>query len=221
MQSYFQGFLSLLFQPNCPLCERPAKKILCLYCQRKLESQRIEQPQQFWRGDLPLLVWGNYGGLLKSAIASLKYNNHPEIAQPLGYELGKAWLKSSLSTQKLTVIPIPMYSQKQKERGFNQAELIGQSFCQYTGLKLQPQGLIRIRETKAQFGLGGAEREQNLQNAFRVGKSLQNRRNQSPILLIDDIYTTGATARNAASVLRKQGISVLGIVAVASTMKRN
>lgn len=168
-----------------------------------------------------MFIWGFYGGILKRAIAALKYENHPQLAQPLGHWLGKAWLDSPLSAQakKMTVIPIPIHAQKLQQRGFNQAELLGNSFCQFTGLSLQPLGLERVRETQSQFGLGSLGREENLADAFRLGKSLSRRPPASPVLLLDDIYTTGATARSAAKTLQQQGIRVFGVVAIATPNK--
>jgi predicted amidophosphoribosyltransferase len=111
-----------------------------------------------------------------------------------------------------------MHATKQKQRGFNQAELIARSFCQYTGLPLQSHGLIRLRQTEAQFGLSSAEREQNLINAFALNPRWRDRRPPT-VLLIDDIYTTGATARAAAAALRQHQVIVDGLVAVAKSQK--
>ncbi|MFW6358498.1 MAG: ComF family protein [Chroococcales cyanobacterium] len=214
-----QSILSLFLASNCPLCDRPTSNTMCSDCFRQLQRCQRAKPNQFWQGSLPLFVWGRYGGTLKRAIASLKYDNHPELSQPLGEALGKAWINFPLSSQlkKMTVVPIPIHPNKLKTRGFNQAELIAKHFCYYTGLSLQPQGLERVRETEAQFGLGIQEREQNLAKAFTVGKVWQKRSPKSEILLLDDIYTTGATVRSAAEVLQRQGIKVAGIVAIAST----
>ncbi len=165
-----------------------------------------------------MFAWGSYGGAVKRSLAVLKYNNKPQIAQPLGQWLGKAWLNSGLAGDtKLIVVPIPLHASKQRQRGYNQAELLAESFCQVTGLPLQRHGLERVRETEAQFTLKAAEREKNLQSAFAVGKRLQKSRSAASVLLLDDIYTTGATARAAADVLRRQGIRVYGLVAIAAS----
>jgi ComF family protein len=175
----------------------------------------------FWQGDLPVFVWGTYGGTLKRAIATLKYNNHPQLARPMGQWLAQDWLHSTVATsaQKFTVIPIPLHSSKLQKRGYNQAQLIAQRFCEVTGYQHQPKILERFRETEAQFGLSQSEREQNLANAFVVGKSTQKISSISPVLLVDDIYTTGATIRSAAQTLRNRGIPVYGVVAIASSQQ--
>lgn len=217
IQQLKKGLLNLFLKSNCPLCDRPTSVEFCEFCQRQLQRCQLKNPSQLWQGELPIFIWGNYGGSLKQAIAALKYENKPELARPLGQWLGESWLKSSAICQKkLTVVPIPLHSAKLQERRFNQAELIAKSFCEYTGYKQQPLGLERIRETEAQFKLTPQQREENLADAFIVGKSLAQK-SVSPVLLVDDIYTTGATVRAAAKVLRRRGIKVYGLVAVASS----
>uniref|UniRef100_A0ACD5GRI1 ComF family protein n=1 Tax=Desertifilum tharense IPPAS B-1220 TaxID=1781255 RepID=A0ACD5GRI1_9CYAN len=88
---------------------------------------------------------------------------------------------------------------------------MAERFCEISGLRLYSSGLKRVRQTQAQFGLSSSARSLNLTEAFVVGNLKRN----SPILLLDDIYTTGATARSAAQTLQQQGISVLGIGAIA------
>lgn len=217
MKKISQWLLNLFLQSPCPLCQRPAGEFFCGYCQKQLQSYQLKNHQEFWGGDLPLFVWGTYQGTVKQAIAALKYNNHPELARPLGTWLGTAWRQAAPIKSKCLVVPIPMYADKQKQRGFNQAELLAESFCQITGYKLRSHALIRVKETKAQFSLSTQEREKNLQAAFKLGKEGQHL--QYPVLLLDDIYTTGATARAAKEILQQNGINVAGIVALTTTKK--
>lgn len=212
----FKGFLDLFLKSNCPLCQRPAQDLLCQYCRRQLQRCQLAQPN---RGstDEPVFVWGIYGGVLKRAIAAMKYENNPQLAKPLGHWMGEAWLKSPISAgNRLTVVPIPMHSTKLKERGFNQAELLAKSFCEVTSLPVQPQGLERIRQTEAQFGLSPSQRQQNVAGAFSLGKSFRHRHPKGAVLLLDDIYTTGSTIRAAAQTLRSAKIPVYGVVALAA-----
>lgn len=207
--------LSVFLESSCPLCDRTSTDTICAHCQRKIKSYRLDKPDYRWRGDLPVFAWGKYDGQLKQAIAVLKYNHQPEVGMILGQWLGRAWLDSKLNKlnkpTKITVIPIPLNPEKLKARGFNQALLIGKGFCQETGFWLQPQALTRVRNTKAMFDLNFEARARNLKNAFRVGKKLP----RSPVLLLDDIYTSGTTVKEAAKVLRQQKVEVLGVVVVA------
>ncbi len=220
MKKISQWLLNLFLQSSCPLCQRSGAEYFCRYCQQQLQSYQLENSQEFWSGDLPLFTWGTYQGSVKQAIAALKYNNHPELARPLGAWLGKAWCAAAPMKSKCIVVPIPMHPEKQKQRGFNQADLLAQSFCQITRHELRSQALIRAKETKAQFSLSAAEREKNLQAAFQLGREGQQLKQlKQPVLLLDDIYTTGATARAAKEVLQRSGIKVAGIVALATTQK--
>jgi ComF family protein len=215
-----KNLLSLFLKSNCPLCDRAASELLCPSCSRQLGKMQLPNCSQRWQGELPAFAWGVYDGILKRAIAALKYENHPELAQPLGFYLGDAWLAwpNSTSFKNAVVVPIPMHPKKLQQRGFNQAELIGRSFCQCTRLKFESSGFERVKETEAMFGLNQRDRAANVAEAFILGKSFQRRLPKAPVLLVDDIYTTGATARSAAKTLNQHGIQVLGIVAVATPM---
>ena len=216
----FKSLLNLFLKSGCLCCQRPTTTELCQDCTRQLQSCQLSDRSNQWRGKLPVFAWGVYGGTLKRAIASLKYDNQPQVAQILGSWLAQAWLSSLVTNKALIVVPIPLHADKQRQRGYNQAALLAQSFCQVTGLRLQQQGLERQRETQAQFRLSASEREQNLARAFRLGAGFRLCPTQ-PVLLLDDIYTTGATARSAAQVLQNAGISVFGMVAVAIAQKQN
>lgn len=214
------GLLNIFLQSNCPLCDRPTAQELCLDCTRQIEKCRLSAANSFQQHNLPIFVWGNYGGTLKRAIASLKYDNQTQLARPLGIWLAQAWLKSQLAQPGLIVVPIPLHINKQKQRGYNQALLIAQSFCEVTGLRWQ-NGLERKRDTEAQFNLSPAQREQNVAMAFELSSKFRLHQPTNPVLLLDDIYTTGATARFATQALQQQGIAVYGMVAIATSQRQN
>jgi len=150
----------------------------------------------------------------------MKYENRPEIALFLGQLLGGSWLlNSSCKYQAPVIVPIPLHPDKMKIRGFNQSELIARGFCDVTGLRLKPHGLMRIKHTQPQFGISADNRQNNLMGAFDLGKDFFNRYPNKPILLIDDIYTTGATANSAIHSLDAYGINVIGLATVAKAIK--
>ena len=210
-----RSLLATIFRPACPLCGRPAQGYFCIDCQRQLEATRLPQPWQFWQGELPLAAWGRYGDALKRALAALKYHHRPELARPLGYYLGEVWLTRGHGLrQPPGVVPIPIHPDKHKIRGYNQAELLASWFCQYVGLKLYSDLLVRQTNTKAQHSLSAQEREANLATAFAINP--QSPRPQMPVLIVDDIYTTGATARTAQMVLQTAGVTVVGVLVVAT-----
>ena len=161
-----------------------------------------------------MFAWGCYRGGLRRAIAAFKYENQPQLARPLAGWLADAW-RLRAQPPAGTIVPIPLHASKYQERGFNQADLLAQHFCDRTQLPLQLHGLERHRATEAQFKLNSdRDREQNLTAAFRLGPGLKQRP-VTRVLLLDDIYTTGATVRSAAQTLRRHGISVAGVVVLA------
>lgn len=214
-----KALLSLFLKSNCPLCDRPATTELCDYCERQLLRCRFPPGAKF-ASEVPLCVWGQYKDVLKRAIATLKYNHHTELAKPLGYGLAETWLSTPKSgISPVTVVPIPLHSAKLKKRGFNQAELLAKSFCEFTGLSLSAQGLERIKQTETLHELSPDQRLKEMQNVFNLGQDFRRRPPRGSVLILDDIYTTGATVKSAISELEKSRISVAGVVAIATTQK--
>ena len=170
---------------------------------------------------MPLYTWGSYEGALRRALQKLKYERHPTIGIQLGEWLGQTWRQESMlpsprskppAQKSFTVVPIPLHADKLKTRGYNQAALMAEGFCRITGYAHRPRALQRIRPTAAQFGLSAPQRQENIQGAFQ----LDNRQAiQSPVLLLDDIYTTGSTVAEAVKVLGHQKIKVAGILVIA------
>ncbi|MEM7648897.1 MAG: ComF family protein [Cyanobacteria bacterium P01_A01_bin.70] len=215
----WQTLANLFLQQICPLCDRATPQPLCANCWHQLQPRANARPPQPPTAALPIVTWGAYEGALKQAIAALKYHGQPQLAMPLGQALGQHWQQFPLKTVRPPlVVPIPMHPEKQRQRGFNQAELLAKAFCQQTGLLLVHQGLVRRKVTTPQFGLGLQARQQNLANAFIVGPAFNQHRPTRPVLLLDDIYTTGTTVKVAAAELRRWGISVCGVVTLASAV---
>ncbi|MDX2273533.1 MAG: ComF family protein [Cyanobacteriota bacterium] len=208
-----------LLIPDCPLCQRPARRgqrqgCFCADCAEQLHSLRY-QP---WQTPLtpespPLYVWGSYTGLLRRSLQLLKYQNQPQMGLTLGSWLGEAWQGSRRDWQridKLGVVPIPLHAERLQKRGYNQAELLSRAFCHVTGMTHFPAMLARRRSTQAQYGLSTTARQENLKGAFQVMQPVA-----MPLLIIDDIYTTGATVAAAIQALSASGTSVVGIIVAA------
>lgn len=217
-----KSFLNLFLKSNCPLCQRPAAGEFCPYCHKQLQRCQLTDPGRFWHSQQRVFVWGEYGGALKRAIAALKYDGNPQLAKPLGGWLAEAWLSfPELAIDNLTVVPIPLHQEKLKERGFNQAELLAESFCELTGLPLQRHGLERVKNTQALFALTPQQRQAEMRNALSLGKDFRRRLPRDGVLLVDDIYTSGTTVKSAIQILKLSGISVYGTVALATPNKFN
>ena len=207
-----------LWQANCPLCKRPADRILCKDCDRQIvayQAREFFQKDQPISPEIPLYSWGIYDGALKRAIAACKYDNHPEIMEAIGEKIGDAWqrsVKGKQNLKKISIVPIPLHAKKLKSRGFNQAEILARRFCESTQLPCRPKLLQRVKDTKAQMQTKTVkEREDNLSQAFTV----QPHSNHRDVILFDDIYTTGATIREAIATLANSSIAVRGVIVLA------
>jgi ComF family protein len=130
-------------------------------------------------------------------------------------------LDSVLGKEPIAAVPVPLHASKRRERGFNQAEVIAGAT-----LNLNPAGgrlyladrvLERRRETKSQIGMTGHQRRENMRGAFAVtaAQAVQGRE----VLLVDDVYTTGATVSECARVLLRAGSSRVWVATVARTPK--
>jgi ComF family protein len=210
-----------MLQAQCPLCDRSSTAVFCQDCDRRIQACQNLAADVQMPGLPPLYSWGNYEGALKQSLARLKYERRPRVAEPLGQWLAQLWLDLGPQDFKLGVVPIPLHGDRQQQRGYNQAELIARSFCQVTGMPLRSNGLTRTQATTAQFGLSRRERYQNLSNVFEVGADLKRYPNPRNLVLVDDIFTTGATLKSATETLEQAGFKVTALLAVAISERRN
>jgi ComF family protein len=159
--------------------------------------------------------FGNYEGSLQKLIHLFKYGKVESLAAPLSLLLLRA-LPRDLNFDR--VMPMPMHWRKQWERGFNQAELLAAPVARRFGLKLSC-NLRRKRYTKSQAGLAEQERQKNLKGSFSVRRPDQVAGKR--VLLIDDVFTTGATARAASQALKDAGAAHVSVLTLARVDRRS
>lgn len=215
-----QAFLGLFLSRSCPLCERATPQVICPACERQVRQSQLADPLDTSYPGLPVLSWGRYEDTLRQVIHHFKYSGQPELASWLGLEMGQTWLqyqrdKGAKAPRPAVLVPIPLHASKLKQRGFNQAERLAQGMGRVVRVPLVGEGLLRVQATQAQHSLGREERQANLAQAFQVNPNHLQALRQKTVWLVDDIFTTGATAAAAAHTLRKSGISVAGICTVA------
>ena len=117
--------------------------------------------------------------------------------------------------QRYTVMPIPLHRDRRRERGFNQAEVVARRFCELTGDRLEAGVLGRVQVTVPQFGLSADERLENVKRAFGAAAAADYRFGGKPVLLFDDILTTGSTLLAARAALEQTGWRVVAAVVAA------
>jgi ComF family protein len=144
-------------------------------------------------------------------------------ANVLGRMLAEAiaTLEPDFSADGVAVIPVPLHRSKLRQRGFNQAELIARAAMKLmlpgNRLRLRAGVLERKRETASQIGLTSHQRRENLRGAF--GVALPELVKGREVLVVDDVYTTGATVSECARVLRRAGATKVWVATVARTLK--
>jgi ComF family protein len=141
---------------------------------------------------------------LRGCIHGLKYDGNTRLAEPLGFLLAQAYKRYSMQADML--IPVPLHSERQKQRGFNHASLLAEVCSAQLGIPMKDGILVRHRATVAQVDLHPRERYQNVAGAFTCAsvsatRTLYGRR----IVIIDDVSTTSATLEACATPLFAAG----------------
>jgi ComF family protein len=147
-----------------------------------------------------------YEGRASQAVRRLKYRRSTSLAQFMSGAMRAAW-DARLASEFDACTPVPIHWRRRAERGFNQSELL----CAAIEPCTVQASLVRIRATKPQVGLSREARATNLHGAFACVGSVAGQR----ILLIDDVATTGSTARECADTLRAAGARKVGLLVFA------
>jgi ComF family protein len=168
-------------------------------------------------------AYGSYEGGLRELIHLLKYGGVRPAADVLGRMLAEAvaTLESEFPAEAVAVVPVPLHRTKLRQRGFNQAELMARAAMKIkqpaNGLRLCPAALERKRNTASQIGLTSHQRRENLRGAFAVAQPEAVKGRE--VLVVDDVYTTGATVSECARVLLRAGAAKVWVATVARTLK--
>ena len=168
-------------------------------------------------------AYGSYQQGLRDLLHLLKYQHVRPAAAVLGRMLAEviADLAEAFGSEPPVVIAVPLHAAKLRQRGFNQSDLIARAALKLRpaalALKINPGALVRHKATESQTGLTPQQRRQNLRGAFRVQRpaDIQGR----DFLLVDDIFTTGATVSECARVLRRAGAERVFVATVARVLK--
>jgi ComF family protein len=151
-----------------------------------------------------------YAGPIGNALRTGKYTRLPDAISHVGDHCVRHLPTSILQDPPTVIIPIPIHWKRVFERGFDPPLILSSRVSKALNCPIEKHQLRRIRDTKEQTGLDEIGRKKNLRGAFRFrGNPLED------VLLIDDVYTTGATAREASRTLRKAGCKRIRILCAA------
>lgn len=210
--------LTLLYPSVCPLCRIKSEKTgLCQGCFDSIERMppsankaRYQNIDIYYQ---KLYSVGLYKGILKEAIHLLKYKGKLSLVKDLsGLLIEFANINLDI-TQIDLIVPVPLHNTKLREREFNQATVLAIPIAKKFGIRLSQGNLERVRATQPQTGLKKHERLQNLKDVFKVKNPSMI--NEKRVLLVDDVFTTGATVNECSKVLFSSGASDVSVLTLA------
>lgn len=210
LNRFKKNILDTLFPRFCLGCGREGQYI-CPNCEIFLSEINL-WVSDIWMSDTPHLLRGvghpkypvvsvwEYEGIVEKAIQAIKFHGCYDIINEL---VEKAMKKIEFDLPRDMIIThVPMWRKRERQRGFNQSALIARKLGQLLGLAEQPL-LEKARDNRSQVGLGPKEREENVRGVFCLS---QARLDSNNVLLVDDVYTTGATMNECVRVLKKAGV---------------
>jgi len=214
--------VSIFFPRHCPVCDeviaygekicrgcekkvRYIKEPSCKKCGKQLENERQEycgdcsrKRHYFEQGKAAF----SYQKDMKKSMYRFKYSNRREYADFFAEEAVKRYGKWLEQRGIEVIVPVPMFAAKKRSRGYNQAEVFARALGRECAVPVEEKLVVRTKNTMPQKSLNDKQRKDNLKGAFQVRTNIVK---YSKILLVDDIYTTGATVDAIAELLKKSG----------------
>jgi ComF family protein len=203
------------FCGRCASCILEAPPVACRRCAEPGRFDDGRCPRCALADPLFTRAWApfEHEGAVARAIHRFKYEDRADLARPLGELVARhpgALLQGVL-------VPIPLHGSRFRERRFDQAALLAVAMGAAAGLPVETRWLRRVRATTRQVGLSERLRELNVHEAFETPGEVPAER----VVLVDDVYTTGATAREATRVLLGAGVREVQVVTVARARRES
>lgn len=192
----------------------PRNESACVVCAEPLSGNSLtcgtclHDPPPFHSSLVPF----RYAYPLDHLVQGLKFRNELACGRVLG-QLFAACLLARDEPLPEAIIPVPLAPRRYRQRGYNQASELALSIRRATGVAVLSNAAVRRRETTQQAGLDRKARRRNVTGAFAIAKPLDVRH----IAILDDVVTTGSTARELAAVLREAGAERIELWAIART----
>jgi ComF family protein len=196
-----------------PFCERLGTPFAVDLGQPLLSPAAIADPPVFGRAR----AVAEYDRTASLLVHRLKYNDRLELARAMGGMMTRAG--AELLGKADVIVPVPLHRWRLWRRRFNQAMALARTVSEESGVTCDPFLLARVKRTRRQVGLTKAQRQENLQGAFRVPPEAKARLKGKRVLLIDDVLTTGSTANAASRTLLRAGAASVDILAFARVVQ--
>lgn len=201
--------IRFLDRPWCPVMGTPFSYDMG---EGFLSAEAIANPPPFARARAAVA----YNGVVKRMVQGLKFSDRTDLAPWMARWMLRAG--SELTAEGPVVVPVPLHRLRFFARRFNQSAELARAFARQAGLEFAPAALQRRRPTRQQVGLGAREREANVRGAFIAPSdgaiALKGRR----VILVDDVYTTGATVSAATRALKRAGVHTVDVLTFARVL---
>ena len=217
--------VSLVFPESCIFCLKPVERnspnpYVCRECLEDIPyltfDERLKETDgvSFEGYEIYGLSIYDYRSI-RDTIFLFKYKGFKRYGSVLGRMMADYVIENKLQAilDADMVVPVPLWKEKEKKRGFNQAALMAESFSEITGIPYDESAIMRIRDTAPQNSLRKHQRDVNIRSAFKVTD--ENKVKGRKILLLDDIYTTGSTVRECAKNFYADGAKAVMYIALA------
>jgi ComF family protein len=221
----FTGIVELLFPSVCLACGDelvPGEEFICLYCLMDMPpSNLVSQPNSNpvmdkFVGKVSLtgaasVYWFDKHTSVQALIHQLKYKQQPELGIRMGRLMGAEWKNYFPDKKTFTLVPVPLHPTRQKRRGYNQAEQLAIGIGEKTGFPLAPQALRRKVNNISQTGKSKSSRWENVKQIFECPVPPDG-----PVILVDDVVTTGATLEACIKTLNSKGVNDITVLSFAA-----
>lgn len=214
------NLLDVIFPKKCLECGKECNYIcssclgkielaipICPYCFRtSINGQPHTQCQRENGLDKLVTIW-RYRGVVRKAIINLKYKFVSSLASEIAEDFYKQMKKNKTKLPKNAIfVPIPLYWRRRYWRGYNQVEEMGKYIAKALKVQFVPDLIIKNKITKQQVELRREQRLENLKGAFTLNQEYKIKHKKRPVVLFDDVWTTGSTIKEVARVLKEEGI---------------
>jgi ComF family protein len=208
--------LTFISSPHCPCCGIPfavENDAVFPLMADYLCGQCLSTPRHFEKSK-SLLVYDDGS---RKMILSFKHADAPHLhttLAPLLVNLGKDFLNPDS-----VLVPIPLHWRRLVSRRYNQSAILANAMSKISGVICWPDVLMRVRHTPPQGHKSAKDRYQNVAGAFEINSIYQDKLNDKKIVLIDDVFTTGATLDECAKVLKSAGVKSVNLLTLARVTK--
>ncbi len=206
--NFFDHALEIIFPPKCGICGKIGEGYICNNCYNMFIINKVYK--NYNRERFHML---KYEGIIRDKLIEYKFNDKPYLYRMFYEILIKDKNACDFFKGYDIIIPVPIHKKRKSLRGYNQSELIAKKLSDRLKMPMYIDVLKKQINTIPQSSLGKKARKINAQNVYKVDNT-QKIKNKN-VVVLDDIYTTGATANECIKVLKDAGAYRVGIITIA------